>query len=105
MTRYYVDYPRGFANEYTVYAVASTDRERFERAFPEAEHISRARAVRLGWSRPREARRGGEQWYGGFCSQGFADTPDAAIEDCRIATQDAVEQAEMVRDAEAAFYA
>jgi hypothetical protein len=66
MNRYYVEYPRDFANEYTVYAVPAADAERFERFFPSADRISRAEAVRLGTRRPIEAKRDGEQWFGGW---------------------------------------
>lgn len=66
MRTYYIDYPRDFANEYTVYVVESDIVERFEACHPNADRISRQRAIDRGWTRPREAQRAGEQWFGGF---------------------------------------
>lgn len=67
MNRYFVAYPRNFANEYKVYVCESERTERRLLAVrPDAERISRGEAVRLGWTRPREARRNGQEWHGGF---------------------------------------
>lgn len=68
MNKYYIDYPRDFANEYDVYvaADAETERELLRYLGSGAQRITRQEAVRLGWTRPREATRTGEQWYGGF---------------------------------------
>ena len=66
MRQYYVSYPRDFSNEYEVYVIDRTEAVRFEKAWPSAGRISRAEAVRLGIRRPAEAKRDGEQWFGGF---------------------------------------
>ena len=95
-TLYYVDYPRDFANEYDVFAVAPEDRAAFERVRPDAERINRPEAIRLGWTRRREAKRDGEQWFGGFF-QGWghpADTLDEVMEECRKQTAGMVATAE-----------
>lgn len=73
MRSYYINYPRNFANEYTVYAVPHAEARRFEAAFPSVEKITRAKAIERGIRRPAEARRDGEQWFGGLCN-GLADT-------------------------------
>jgi hypothetical protein len=67
MNRYYIEHPRNFANEYAVYVCKSerTERRLLE-LYPNAEKINRAEAIRLGWTRPREAERNGEQWFGRF---------------------------------------
>ena len=80
MNKYYVDYPRDFANEYTVYVVRTTDTGRLKSRFPDAERISRREAIRLGWTRPRKAKKDGEQWYGGFASNNYADSVGEAID-------------------------
>ena len=66
MNRYYESCPRGFCNEYTVYAVPADQAERLERLMPDARRIDRAEAIRLGTRRPAEAKRDGEQWFGGW---------------------------------------
>lgn len=106
MTTYYVEYPRDFANEYAVYAVASSMEGRFLAAFPDARRITRKDAVHLGWSRPREAKRDGEQWYGGFTDHpagGLDDATDVegALAACRLATTACVEAVEAHRQGEA----
>jgi hypothetical protein len=88
MNRYFVDYPRDFANEYTVYAVPAGMVADFGRAFPDAEPITRSRAIRLGWTRVKEAKRDGEQWFGGFADSGaYPETLGEALEACRAATE------------------
>jgi len=85
---YYVEHPRGFANEYAVYVVK--DRMAFKSAIPDAKRITRVEAIRLGWSRPREAQRTGEQWYGGFFTDNRTrdtDTLDQSLDECLSATQ------------------
>ena len=67
MNRYYLDNPRGFANEYTVYVIGSPEDEaRFRNLYPGAQRITRASAIDYGLRRPRAARRDNQQWYGGF---------------------------------------
>ena len=73
-TSYYVRYPRDFANEYTVYAVDDATREDFDKSFPDAKRINRAEAIRLGISRPKQARKHGEHWAGSFCRCGTSGT-------------------------------
>jgi hypothetical protein len=100
MTRYFIDYYRDFGNTYTVYAVSPADVARFRAAFPDAEPISRARAIDRGWTRVRQAKRTGEQWPAGFADPAAgAATPQSiaeAIDLCREGTQDAIEQTEAV---------
>lgn len=99
MTLYYVDYYRDFCNTYTVYAVAPADRDRFERFFPDATRIDRREAIRLGWSRVREAKHDGEFWPAGFaeCRSPFdlPSTPGEALENCRRATAEAIDDREV----------
>lgn len=66
MNRYYISYPGGFANEYTVYVVDAKGQARFQAAFPRANRISRRQAIDCGWTRPRKAKQAGEHWFGGF---------------------------------------
>ena len=66
MKRYYAEYPRGFANEYTIYVVAEPADSKVL-GLSDDERISRAKAIYLGIQRPRGATREGEQWYGGLC--------------------------------------
>lgn len=78
---YFVNYPRDFANEYTVYAVPPASIPQFRALFPEAEPISRPRAIHLGWTRPREARRDGEQWFGGLAEPMRSYDPPTTLAD------------------------
>jgi hypothetical protein len=64
---YYISYPRDFANEYTVYVVTPEIAADFAKAFPDLKRTSRKDAIERAWSRPKEAKRTGEQWFGGFC--------------------------------------
>ncbi len=66
MNNYYVDYPRDFSNEYTVYAVRGVFANSLKRVCRNAVRITRCEAIRLGITRPSQARKHGEQWYGGF---------------------------------------
>jgi hypothetical protein len=96
-TTYFIRYPRDFANEYTVYAVAPEDRERFGRLIPDAERITRYRAIEIGWTRPREAKRDGEQWFGGFAEPGhglWAGNVAQALEACREGTREILDNIE-----------
>jgi hypothetical protein len=86
MNTYYVSYPRDFANEYEVYVVAPEDVEVFLRAIPDATRISRAEAIRMGWTRPRQAKKYGEQWFGGFAEAHGGDDLAGKIEDAVVAT-------------------
>ncbi len=66
--RYYVIYPRDFANEYTVYAVPIDKAAAFEHAHRDAEEIDREHAWTLGSQRPEEYRAAGQQHYGRWAS-------------------------------------
>jgi hypothetical protein len=91
MLRYFVEYPRGFANEYEVFAVEQADADRFRELIPAAEPITRREAIRLGWTRPRRAKKDGEQWYGGFrLEYPYHDDVDSAIKECVSATRQAM---------------
>jgi hypothetical protein len=100
--RYYINYPRDFANEYTVYVVSADAADRLEAAFPGAEEIPHAKAVERGITRPRQARRDGEQWYGGLCNYGPADATNGTtrerLEAAERNTLAALEQAEGERE-------
>jgi hypothetical protein len=104
MLSYYVEYPRDFCNEYAVYA--TTDRKAFETGRPDATRISRKEAIRLGWSRPKEAKRDGEQWFGGFWSDYLSREPFEtiahAITDCARATETMLDQYEAAAEYAAA---
>ncbi len=69
-TRYYISYPRDFANEYNIFVVGGKDNlaKRVEKALIDlgAERITKKRALYWGITRPAEAKKTGEQWYGGF---------------------------------------
>jgi hypothetical protein len=78
MNAYYVLYPRDFANEYTVYVAGDAESAEHLKQLG-AKRISRREAIRLGWTRPRQARKTGEQWYGGFAGDTY-DTLAEAIE-------------------------
>jgi hypothetical protein len=99
--RYYVFYPRDFANEYDVLVVRRSWEGRFLRAYPDADRITRPQALRFGLSLPRQARRDSEQWYGGFA--GGASDPrrggrEAALRCAEEETLRMVEEKEMVPD-------
>lgn len=66
MKRYYLNNPRGFANEYTVYVIEAEHAYYLERRFPSATRITRADALEYGLRKPRSAKRNQQQWYGGF---------------------------------------
>lgn len=91
MTLYYVDYYKDLCNTYTVYAVAPADRDRFRRRFPDAERVSRATAIRLGWTRVREAKRDGEFWPAGFAGSPAEDTLESHLDACRRHTKDTLD--------------
>lgn len=93
MRHYYIDYPRDFANEYTVYVVPAGEVARFRGALPDAERITRSEAIRKGWTRPRQAGRDGEQWYGGFAYRGYPANASEAIDDAEAATLEMLEHA------------
>lgn len=101
MKTYHVEYPRGFANEYHVYVVTPETAQRFSGVFPNARRIDRKEAVELGWTRPRRAKKTGEQWYGGFVIHDGADSLAAAIADAARATAWEIRE----REEHAAMYA
>lgn len=107
---YFVDYPRDFCNEYNVYVVSRADHADFVRFIPSARRISRAEAIKLGWTRPKQAKRDGEYWLGGFYDDPlsrFADTLAEALDECRKATERLVaerEQGAEIREEEMRAY-
>lgn len=113
--RYLIHYPRNFCNEYAIYVgdKATLDklveilgnRRRAENA--NTQFITRRRAIQLGVSRVNEAKRDGEQWFGGFAETGTNYETDltSVIADAAKATEAEVWQAEASAEAEAAFYA
>lgn len=91
MNRYFIYYPRNFANEYTVYVCDTPEVEEGLRAIhPEMDRITRKRALYLGSSRPREARQTGQYWSGGFV--GGEIISGDAIRDAVIATHEFVRE-------------
>lgn len=92
MRHYYVHYPRDFANEYTVFVVQHNDSGTLHALFPDAKRITRKEAILLGWTRPREAKQYGEQWYGGFAETGrdHNGTLNEVIDDAEVATDGAI---------------
>ena len=85
---YYIDYPRGFVNEYRVYVIPSHLAKEFEESFARAGRISRKEAIRLAVTRPREAKRNGEQWFGGWYSrfEPLTGNTEEQIERCKQET-------------------
>ena len=67
MTTYYIRYPNDFANEYTVYAVSNAE-DAVALGLTDEDRCNRQTAIERGYSRPRQAKQFGEQWYGGFVS-------------------------------------
>lgn len=96
---YYARHPRDFANEYDVFVVPRSMASRLEAVYPDASRISRREAVRMGISRPAEAKRDGEQWYGGLLGDDMATTPAAQLDACCRASIEAIEEAEMLAEA------
>jgi hypothetical protein len=104
MNSYMVHYPRNFANEYQVYAGRKARLEIAKEILdsrPRAENshtrfISRKEAIRLGWSRVREAERDNEQWFGGF-AESFSP-PYPFEESVEQGIANAVEAAESLID-------
>lgn len=95
MNLYYINYPRDFANEYTVYVVTPELRERFKKAFPDADRITRKSAIERGWSRVKEAHETGEQWFGGFANlNGSGFNVSETIAGAIAATEFAVKEQE-----------
>ncbi len=75
MNHYLICYPRDFDNEYEVYAGSDADLSDLESFldrpnrngnYPTFQRLTWAQAIRRGWTLPREAKRDGEQWFGGF---------------------------------------
>ena len=95
--RYYIDYPRNFANEYNVFVVSAEDESKFEQAYPKAQRITRKRAIELGWTRTKEAGKNGEEWCGSFCSLGrtapknIADAIASCLADTKIMLKETLE--------------
>ena len=87
---------RGFANEYRIYVVAGDNIERFLLAFPEATRITRKEALWWGITRPAEARRDGEQWYGGLFFVPYGGSPPKNYSDAlRICASDTALELEL----------
>jgi len=118
-TRYYVIYPRDFENQYsysgcttsnwwkeiypmnsvnryTVFAVDPTIGKDFAEAFPEAKRITRTEAIYLGLTRPWQAKKDGEPWFGGFAGEanhGDSATAAEALDACLLGTTEAIAKA------------
>ncbi len=103
---YYVHHPRDFANEYDVFAVPASMVGRFEALYPGAGRVAFSRAIDRGLVRPAEAKRDGEQWYGGLRGRPSPDWHDdpkerrrrLLLECCRSTILD-IELAEMRAEA------
>jgi hypothetical protein len=85
MNHYWVVYPRDFANEYTVYVTTTPQQDYRMRYGFGGKTITRPEAIRLGWTRPRQAKKTGEQWFGGFAGDEQTTVKDA-IEEASRAT-------------------
>jgi hypothetical protein len=85
---FYRHSPRGFSNEYTIYATTPENDESFRELFPEAEVIDRATAIHEGWHTSRTK----GQWtapHRGFARlDGESRTVTEAIDEAIAATQD-----------------
>ena len=65
--RYFVNSPRGFANEYTVFVVTNREDEaRLRRLVPKLERLSRVEAEFWGWLEPKRMKVQTAHWSGGF---------------------------------------
>ncbi len=101
---YLVHYPRNFANEYTVYVGSPATLDRLTKILessPRADNgnvqrITRQRAIYLGRTRVREAKRYGEQWFGGFAETGFGypESVDEMLADAIKATEAEIDHAD-----------
>ena len=106
MNRYLVHYPRDFSNEYLIYAGPMEQLHQLKQIFGlrsengSSEYITRKRAIQLGWSRPREARRNNEQWYGGFAGEDVFPSPtlEREIAQAVRATEQVIMEYENARD-------
>ena len=87
---------RGFSNEYTIYVVAADSVERFCCVFPDATRITRKNAIWWGITRPAEARRDGEQWYGGFFSIPNRAPPTNCSDALKICASDTALEMELI---------
>lgn len=106
--RYLVHYPRNFCNEYTVYAGTPAQLDRLTKILESGRHaengavhrITRRRAIQLGQTRVREAKRDGEQWFGGFAETGkcYPEMLAEKIAEAAAATEQEIDQAEAVAD-------
>jgi hypothetical protein len=88
--QYFVVYEGDYANQYRVYIAADKAvAARFLAECPKAERIDRDEAIRLGWTRPNQARKAGEQWNGGFAlpTGSTAHTLEESMRDCEVATE------------------
>lgn len=98
---YFERCPRGFSNEYDVFVVPTSMASRCEAALADVRRISRREALRMGISRPAEARRYGEQWFGGFYGYDVAGTQAERLDACCRASIEEIVQAEMIAEAAA----
>ena len=98
MNQYFVAYPRNFSNEYVVLVAESAAiADAVRKHYPEADKITRKRAIYLGWSRPTEAGRTGEYWNGGFVSGPLQyDRRDSCLTDAAINTEHMVSEWELM---------
>ncbi len=111
---YMVHYQRNFCNEYTIYVGTPATLDRVTEileSMPRAENgdthrITRRRAIQLGVSRVREAKRYSEQWFGGFAETGRRNPETLAemIADAREATEAVIDEHEAMAEMVAREY-
>jgi hypothetical protein len=109
--RYAVGYPRNFANEYAVYSGTDHDLAAIESEYDHDENgrferIDRPEAIRLGERRPKEAKRDGEQWFGGWYADSLSPSTWSRAErmvECREATARYAESLRVMAAGESAW--
>jgi hypothetical protein len=110
---YLAHYPRDFANEYAIYAGTPAELAQLEEILDRRSErntchkVDRKEAIRRGWNRPREAKKTGEFWLGGFAEPEayapYADTIQQAIVNAHKATQERIERDEIDQEAREEF--
>lgn len=90
MFKYYIEYPRNFANEYTVYIVSKNNEKRFlELLGDKVKRISRKEAIEKGYYAPKRAKKENIQFFGGFyLSDNYNQDLADSIYDCITSTED-----------------
>ncbi len=95
---YFIHYPRDFANEYEIFVVSQADSSRLVDRIPSARRITRKQAIERGITRPRMAKKFGEQWFGGFRESDslpvYSGTLDEILTSCIQGTLEAIEYQE-----------